>query len=170
MQPEDDEIFDVVDEDGRVLGAASRGECHSDPSLVHRSVCVLVFDPAGRLFLQQRSLTKDLCPGWWDLSATGRPHAGESNIAAAHRELREELGVDAELQRLGSLLIRLPAETELTQIYRCVYKGPLCPNPEEVAGGAFYSLSDVSMIPHLTDYARSILAALTGGTAGIKRT
>ena len=53
VEPED-EILDVVDEEGRVIGQATRGACHADRSLLHRAVHLLVYDDGGRLFLQKR--------------------------------------------------------------------------------------------------------------------
>ena len=59
----DDEIYDVVDMNDQVIGQATRKEIH-EKNLVHRSVHTLVFDPAGNLFLQKRSLSKDENPGF----------------------------------------------------------------------------------------------------------
>lgn len=42
-----EELFDIVDELDVVIGSAPRGECHGNPTLIHRSVHVLVFNKAG---------------------------------------------------------------------------------------------------------------------------
>lgn len=100
----DDDPLPVVDENDRQIGIMSRAQVHR-LGLCHRAVHVCVMDGAGRLWLQRRSLAKDTFPGWWDLSATGHVDPGESYDQAARRELREELGLDAEPR----FIARLPA-------------------------------------------------------------
>ena len=45
------EYFYLVDEDDKVIGKASRQECHSNPKLIHRSTAVFVFNSKGRIML-----------------------------------------------------------------------------------------------------------------------
>ena len=54
-------------------------------------VHVCIFNSAGELLLQQRSMKKDAFPGFWDLSAAGGVAAGETGRQGAEREVREEL-------------------------------------------------------------------------------
>lgn len=154
-------MLEVVDERGGFLRKASRAECHSDPSLIHRSVCVLVYNSTGQLFLQKRSLSKDLYADMWDLSATGHVKAGETCEQAAHRELREELGLDAALEHVRTLLVRAPLETELAAVFRCASDGPLHPNPDEIADGLFSDVRAALELEGLTPYAYSIVRHLS---------
>ena len=71
------EMFQLVDRNGRPTGQASRQECHGNPRLIHLVVHLHVFDPAGRLYLQKRSMRKDTNPGLWDTSVGGHVSAGE---------------------------------------------------------------------------------------------
>ena len=52
----DDEYFDIIDSTGKIIGKAARRECHSNKSLAHQTVQVLVFNSDGELFLQKRSV------------------------------------------------------------------------------------------------------------------
>ncbi len=117
------ERFPVVDEHDRVLGVAPRRQVHGD-NLRHRAVHILVFDKAGEVFLQKRSRGKDRHPLRWDSSAAGHVDAGEEYDEAAHRELQEELGVSAKLERV----LKLPASERTGQefiwLYRTVHEGP----------------------------------------------
>ncbi|MCK5249813.1 MAG: NUDIX domain-containing protein, partial [Spirochaetaceae bacterium] len=70
------EIFDLVDDEDRVIGRAGRDEVHGNPALLHRVVHVLVFDGRGRIFLQKRAEDKDVQPGRWDTSVGGHVDAG----------------------------------------------------------------------------------------------
>src|SRR5512141_2500878 len=87
-----EEIFDVVNERDLVVGQQSRSEVHR-LGLMHRAVHVLLFNAAGLVFLQKRSMKKDRQPGLWDSSASGHVDSGEDYDACAVRELREELGL-----------------------------------------------------------------------------
>src|ERR1700688_3397594 len=87
-----EEIFDVVNEQDRVIGQRPRSEVHR-LGLMHRAVHVLVFNARGEVFLQKRSMTKDREPGKWDSSTSGHLDSGEDYDAGAVRELREEIGL-----------------------------------------------------------------------------
>jgi 8-oxo-dGTP pyrophosphatase MutT (NUDIX family) len=87
-----EEFFDVVDEKDCVTGRLARSEVHR-LGLRHRATHMLVFNGRGELFLQQRSLAKDMWPGVWDSSAAGHVDSGEEYDASAVRELGEELGL-----------------------------------------------------------------------------
>lgn len=94
-----DEIFDVVDMDDQVIGQERRDVVHRD-DLLHRAVHILVFNKRKEIFLQKRSMLKDKCPGLWDSSAAGHLNAGDDYEPTAVRELKEELGVTAEVQEI----------------------------------------------------------------------
>ena len=57
------ELFPIVDEQGNVVGSATRAECHSGSMLLHPVVHLHIFDSQGRLYLQRRSMNKDIQPG-----------------------------------------------------------------------------------------------------------
>ena len=105
-----DELFDVVDENDIPTGTATRAEVHSK-NLLHRAVHIFVLNKNGDLWLQKRSLRKDMNPGVWDSSVSGHLDAGEEYLTAAVRELGEEVGIDdAAPEDLESLLAVKPSE------------------------------------------------------------
>ena len=55
------------------------------------AVSALISDGSGRIFVQQRSLTRKLFPGCWDL-AGGHVEDNEDVISALRREIGEETG------------------------------------------------------------------------------
>ena len=89
-----EEMFPVVDEQGNILGAATRGECHGGSRLLHPVVHLHVFNSQGDLYLQRRPLWKDIQPGRWDTAVGGHLDLGESVDMALRREAREELGLE----------------------------------------------------------------------------
>jgi isopentenyl-diphosphate delta-isomerase type 1 len=137
------EMFDVVDENDKVIDRKSREECHSDPSLIHRSAAVMIFNKEEKMFLQKRSQTKDLYPGCWQVSAAGHLDPGESYDDAANRELKEELGVDTELKQVTKFLKKAEKETEIVVSFVGFHDGPFKLAEDEVVGGEFLGLEDI---------------------------
>ena len=131
------EPFAVVDENDHIVGAAPRAQVHGN-NLLHRAVHILLFNDAGELFLQKRSRFKDRHPGVWDSSAAGHVDAGEGYDEAAARELVEELGVTATLQRV----VKLPASERTGQefiwLYQGRHNGPFQLARSEIECGGFF--------------------------------
>ena len=73
-----EEMFPIVDEEGNITGAATRGECHSGSKLLHPVVHLHVFSSKGDLYLQKRPEWKDIQPGKWDTAVGGHVDLGES--------------------------------------------------------------------------------------------
>jgi isopentenyl-diphosphate Delta-isomerase len=141
------ELVEIVDAQDRPLGVVPLVEAHKQ-ALMHRSVMVLIHDSDNRVYLQRRSPSKKIYPGFWDLSATGHVKAGEAREDAARRELREELGIEA--NRLV-LLSAVPASKatgfEFVTIYSAGRIDTLpTPNPEEVEDGAFLDPDEVRFL------------------------
>ena len=140
-----EEIFDVVNERDEVVGQASRQEVHAR-GLWHRAVHVLVFNARGEIFLQKRSLKKDIAAGKWDSSASGHLDTGEAYDICAVREVREEIGLH--LMQTPERLFKLDAcrETgwEFCWIYRCVSEGPFTLHPDEIETGAWFEPAAVT--------------------------
>jgi isopentenyl-diphosphate delta-isomerase type 1 len=139
------EMFQLVDKNGSPIGQASREECHGNPRLIHLVIHVHVFDPAGDLFLQKRSMSKDTNPGLWDTSIGGHVMAGEQADAAVRREAQEELGIDAAAARfIYSYLREGSFESEYAACYRLAWDGPVSADTEEIDEGRFFTLAEVS--------------------------
>ena len=126
-----------VDEEDRLKGTALRSKVHAN-NFLHRAVHVLIFNPAGEVFLQMRSRWKDRHPLAWDSSAAGHVNAGEDYDQAASRELREELGVDIPLVRVAKLPASERTGYEFICLYRGSHAGELRLNPSEIEAGRFF--------------------------------
>ena len=49
------EMFPLVNEQGNIIGAATRGECHNGSKLLHPVIHLHVFNSKGELYLQKTS-------------------------------------------------------------------------------------------------------------------
>lgn len=128
-----EEILEVVNEDGEIIKPLPRSEIHGNPALLHRVVHVLVFNGKGALLLQKRSLNKDVAPGRWDTSVGGHVNAGESLDEAMRREMEEELGITGcGAQFLYRYIHSNKFESELVYTYSCVYGGTIRFQEEEI--------------------------------------
>ena len=160
-----EEIFDIVNERDEVVGQNTRREVHAR-GLWHRAVHVLVFNARGEVFLQKRSLKKDIAAGKWDSSASGHLDSGEDYDACAVREVREEIGLDLTnltqrrkdaklkffsassaslreksepLEKLFKVDARKETGWEFCWIYRCESEGPFVLHPDEIETGDWFA-------------------------------
>ena len=131
------ELFDVVDENNRVTGQSSRHEVHTK-KLRHRAVHIFVFNKMGELFLQKRSRWKDAHPSKWDSSASGHLNAGDDYDETAVREAGEELGIQVEVEQIGSIAACANTGEEFVQIYRAQHEGPFVLPRAEIECGGFF--------------------------------
>lgn len=136
------EMVTIVDPSNRVIGEASRQEMRAN-NLIHRASFILVFNDGGELFVQLRTMTKDIYPGCWEIAAGGVVAAGESVAAAAERELLEELGVQAELRYLDEMYYEDALNRVYCHIFKTRHNGPFTLQPEEVVRGKFMPISEI---------------------------
>jgi isopentenyldiphosphate isomerase len=138
------ELLTVVDENDCIIDTCPRHIIHAT-GLRHRAVHILVFNELGQLFLQKRSMKKDLNGGLWDTSAAGHVDAGEDYDISAIREVEEELGIC--VNSLESLF-KLPATAaigmEFIQVYRCIHNGPFVLAADEIDEGDWFSVTEIS--------------------------
>jgi isopentenyl-diphosphate Delta-isomerase len=118
----DDEQLILVDGDDREIGFLRKADAHLGSGTLHRAFSLFVFNSAGELLLQQRANGKRLWPGYWSNTCCSHPRRGETMQRAIHRRLREELGLQAELEFLFKFQYQSQydaggAEHELCSVY-----------------------------------------------------
>lgn len=153
---EDNELLQLVDASTGMFrsGAAkAKAKVHSDGDW-HAVTQVYLFDKAGKLLLQERSLTKDFSPGKLQVSAGGHVNTGETHVSAAIRETHEELDITLKQERLVLLtdpdgfpresrqgeLVNREWVTVYVYVLTDIEKAALNLNHDEISRGFFVTL------------------------------
>ena len=110
------ELFDLYTADREKTGRTMvRGE--STPAGLYRLVVhVCIFDPEGRMLIQQRQPFKRGWSNLWDITVGGSAVSGDSSRSAAERETLEELGLAVDLKEARPTLT-VHFETGFDDIY-----------------------------------------------------
>ncbi len=138
------EMLPVVDPSGIVVGQASRAWCHGGDKPLHPVVHLHILNRDCELYLQKRSMKKDLLPGYWDTAVGGHVGYGESIIEALFREAGEELGFyDFNPVHLTTYVFESDVERELVNVFAAVGNFELHPDRDEVSEGRFWSFKDI---------------------------
>jgi isopentenyl-diphosphate delta-isomerase len=181
--PADAILLELVDEDGTTIGTAEKLAAHRPPGQLHRAFSVFLFDDEGRLLLQQRALGKYHSPGVWSNTCCGHPYPGEAPFAAAARRTFEELGASPTLlAEAGTVRYNHPdpasglVEQEFNHLFVGLVRGPLRPDPEEIAATAFVTAPELAerhaqgpfsaWFMTVLEAARPAIKELTGPDAG----
>jgi isopentenyldiphosphate isomerase len=140
-----EEIFPIVDDEGNVIGEAKRSVCHDGRSmLLHPVVHLHLFNGSGKMFLQKRSVSKDIQPGKWDTSVGGHVFPGELIDEALEREIMEEIGlIISNPGFLGRYIWKSSVERELVHVFSAVSEEIPVIDPVEIDEGRFWSIDEI---------------------------
>lgn len=138
------EWFPVVEPSGIVVGRSARAYCHSGQKPLHPVIHIHIVDRFGRIYLQKRSMKKDIQPGKWDTAVGGHVSYGESILEAVFREASEELGLLAfNPIYVTSYVFESPIERELVNVFAAVGSFDLKPDLDEVDEGRWWPISEI---------------------------
>lgn len=140
-----DELVDVIDDAGETVGVVTRARMRRE-RLPHRCVYILMFNARGELFVHERTATKDVFPGYWDVCVGGVLAAGETFDDGAVRECAEELGVTAPLTGLFPFRYDDERTTVQGYVYEGRHEGPFELQAEEVVQGRFVCRAELERL------------------------
>ena len=144
VAPDGEEMLPIVEENGLVIGQASRKYCHGGSKILHPVVHLHLINRFGQLFIQKRSLAKDLYPGRWDTAVGGHVSYGEQLYEALLRETREELGLtEMNPVYLMSYVHESETERELVSVFAAVGNFRIDPHNEEVSEGRWWDYREI---------------------------
>jgi isopentenyldiphosphate isomerase len=143
----DTEMVDWVDTASTVLCSLDRATVHTH-NILHRGAGILVHNSKGDIYCHQRTHTKRVFPGLYDMFVGGVAASGEPLSTTALRELQEELSLGNDASRLR-FLFNTTVSTALNRCVVAVYEY-VCGDDEavawqesEVAWGAWLPFADV---------------------------
>lgn len=145
----DSEELILVDEDDNEIGTLDKARCHDGDGVLHRAFSVFLFDARGALLLQRRSAAKRLWPLYWSNSCCSHPRSGESMRDATVRRVRQELGVDVELEFVFKFVYHAAfadqgSERECCSVFLGRLRDRVTPNANEIAEVRFVTATELS--------------------------
>ena len=149
-----------VDREDRLLGSLPRAELR-ERGEIGRGTFILLFNSSGELCVHQRTLSKALYPGYWDVAAGGMVGVDETYAESAARELYEELGVSGvPLTAHERFYFDCPDNHLWCAVFSAVWDGPLHVQPEEVQQACFMPVAQALRLSQTQPYCPDSLAAL----------
>ena len=138
------EWFPIVEPNGLVIGRATRNYCHSGAKPLHPVIHIHIIDRYSRIYLQKRSMNKDIQPGKWDTAVGGHVSYGEGILEAVYREASEELGLrEFNPIFLEAYQFESEIEKEMVNIFAVVGSYDLKPDHDEVDEGRWWAVEDI---------------------------
>jgi len=139
----------LVDEDDNEIGSCEKEAAHLGQGKLHRAFSVFLFNPEGKLLIQQRSPQKMLWGGYWANSCCSHPRLGESTEDAAYRRIQEELGVSSELRYLYKFVYHaefgdVGSEHENCYVYAGQIDGEVNVDPDEISDWRFITPDELT--------------------------
>jgi isopentenyldiphosphate isomerase/intracellular septation protein A len=143
-QLKNEEWLPLVDEEGRVVGKATRTACHSNKEFLHPVVHLHVFNKKRELFLQKRPMNKLVQPGKWDTAVGGHIDLNEKIEDALKRESFEELNLkDFKAQFIAKYVWESELERELVFVFATQIDSTIEINKNELADGKFWKFDEI---------------------------
>ena len=144
-----EDILILVDEDDNETGSGEKVSCHLGQGKLHRAFSVFLFDPQGRILIQQRHPDKMLWGGYWANSCCSHPRLGEDTADAARRRTMEELGVQCELRYLYKFVYHaefgdVGSEYENCWVFAGHFDGKLDINESEISDTRFVTPEELT--------------------------
>ena len=138
------EYFPIVEPNGLVIGRRTREYCHGGAKPLHPVIHVHIIDRFSRIYLQKRSMKKDIQPGKWDTAVGGHVSYGESIVEAVYREAYEELRlIEFNPIHIETYQFESSVEKEMVSIFAAVGSYELTPDLDEVDEGRWWPVEEI---------------------------
>lgn len=138
----------LVTEKDEVLGLMEKMQAHEN-GILHRAFSVFLYNSKGEMLLQKRAAEKYHSPNQWTNACCSHPRMEETYEQAAKRRIKEELGIDCELEEKFWFIYKADVgqnlwEHELDHVFVGNYEGEFNLNKEEVAEVRYISLENLN--------------------------
>jgi isopentenyl-diphosphate Delta-isomerase len=137
----------LVDEKDNETGTMEKLEAHKQ-GILHRALSVVILNDKNEMLIQRRADDKYHSGGLWSNACCSHPKPGESTADAALRRLKEEMGIEAELEFMKSFIyqVKFPnglTEHEFDHLFTGRYNGTPSPDPSEVSEWKWVRLDEL---------------------------
>jgi len=139
----------LVTEKDEVLGLMEKMQAHEN-GILHRAFSVFLYNSKGEMLLQKRAAEKYHSPNQWTNACCSHPRIEETYEQAAKRRIKEELGIDCELEEKFWFIYKADVgqnlwEHELDHVFVGNYEGEFNLNKEEVSEVRYISLENLNI-------------------------
>lgn len=137
----------LVDRKDRPVGEEEKLKAHQEKKF-HRCFSIFIFNSKGEWLLQKRALTKYHSGGLWSNTCCGHPQPGETNLWAAKKRLKEEMGFVCPIREVFTFTYKVNLgsglwENEFDHVFMGYFNGRPKPNPEEVSDWRWVGQEDL---------------------------
>lgn len=134
-QKQKDEMLDLVDVEGLVVGKEWRSKVYANGMKNFRLVYVFLKNLNGKIYIMRRTKEKKIGPNLLDIAGE-HTHAGETDVDAARRAIQEEYSLDPERLDISFLGYVPPEEGAIgyCSVFLAVTDQEPSIGPEHVAG------------------------------------
>lgn len=156
----------LCDKKGREQGTYDKLKAQKD-GLMYKTFSVFIYNSKGEHLVQKRSDSQLHSGGLWSNTYSSHCISGEKLLVTAERKIKEDLGIEAKLEKRFSFAYEIETDSGLTQpIYDTVligkYDGEVKLNPTESQEARWMTIDDLSQDIKInsrtyTDWFRKIL-------------
>lgn len=114
MTQQKEDFVILVDKADNEIGQMEKLDAHKK-ALLHRAISVFICNSKGEWLLQRRALNKYHSNGLWSNTCCSHPFPGESSLEAANRRLKEEMGLETNLEEIFWFTYKETLDNELIE-------------------------------------------------------
>jgi isopentenyl-diphosphate Delta-isomerase len=104
----------LVDEKDQPIGKMSKLEVHQK-GLLHRAFSTFIFNDYGQLLMQRRAKGKYHSANLWTNTCCSHPQPGDCTLDAAKRRLKEEMGIETDLEKKFDFIYKAHLDNNLIE-------------------------------------------------------
>lgn len=139
----------LVDKKDNIIGHEEKLKAHENGGVLHRAFSIFIFNKAGKMLLQKRSVKKYHFGGLWTNSCCSHPNEGENLEAATTRKLFQEFGFNTDITEKFSFIYKETddnsglTEHEFDHVFTGEFNGIPNPNPDEIDEYKWVAISEL---------------------------
>jgi isopentenyl-diphosphate delta-isomerase len=127
----------LVDEKDEPIGEMDKLEVHQK-GLLHRAFSIFIFNDMNQLLLQRRAKEKYHSANLWTNTCCSHPQPSECSLEAAKRRLKEEMGIETNLEKKFDFIYQTKLDNHLIEyefdhVFIGQYNQQPILNPEEAS-------------------------------------